>query len=109
MSLTCEFLSDNDEFNSMACNPSDHMNILFSSGTTLNQIHAGIDDIDIIQTMLDSCDIIFATHYVYDILIEKIPESKKIHRVDLDIDTQNFEYILSILGKEPPMIQSKRM
>ncbi|MCF6246124.1 MAG: GntR family transcriptional regulator [Desulfobacula sp.] len=85
---------------------------MFSSKTTLNRIHAGIDDIDIIQTMLDSCQIIFATHYVYDILIERISNTRKIQRqkiqrqkiqrVNLDIDPQNFEYILSILEKGDP-------
>ncbi len=73
---------------------------LFSSGTRLNRIHAGIEDTETILNMLASCDIIFATHYVHDILVETFPGSGKVHKVDLSIDPQNLEYIYSALSKE---------
>ncbi|MBU1341474.1 MAG: GntR family transcriptional regulator [Proteobacteria bacterium] len=72
---------------------------LFSSGSSLNRIHVGISDTKGIQTMLDSCDIIFATHYVYDTLVENFSTKKKIHRVDLDIDPGSLDFIISRLIK----------
>ena len=48
---------------------------------------------------MDICEIIFATNYVYDFLVENFPTKKKIHRVDLDIDPENFDFIISKLGK----------
>lgn len=75
---------------------------LFSSGTELIRFHAGIRDDEAIQSMLDTCQVIFATHYVYDRLIKDFPNARNIHRVTLDIDPQNFDYILSCLEKESP-------
>lgn len=75
---------------------------LFSSGTELKRVHAGIGDTDTIVSMLETCQIIFATHYVYDTLIKKFPHAREIRRVELDIDPQNFEYILSTVEEEAP-------
>lgn len=75
--------------------------IILSSGSSLKRIHAGISDTKAVLSMMESCDIIFATHYVYDMLIEKFPAGRqKIHRVDLDIDPENLDFILSKLGKK---------
>ncbi len=72
---------------------------MFSSGSSLNRIHVGIDDTKGIRSMLESCDIIFATHYVYDTLVENFPTEKRIYRVDLEIDPENLDFIISRLGK----------
>jgi len=72
---------------------------MLSTGSSLNRIHVGIGDKKGIQDMIESCDIIFATHYVYDTLVEKFPAKKKIHCVNLDIDSENLDFILSRLEK----------
>ena len=72
---------------------------LFTSGSSLNRIHVGIDDIKGIGAMLKTCDIIFATNYVYDTLVENFPTKKKICQVDLDIDPGNLDFIISRLEK----------
>ena len=74
---------------------------LFPSGTELIRYHAGIGDEKALTSMLTECQLVFATHYVYDRLINHFPNAEHIHRVDLDIDPQNFDYILSCLRKEP--------
>jgi hypothetical protein len=55
----------------------------------------GISDTKDIHSMLESCDIIFASHYVYDTLVETFPSDKKTHCVDLDIDPENLDFIIS--------------
>jgi len=75
---------------------------LLSAGSSLDQIHVGINDIKGIKEMIDICDIVFATHYVYDDLIAAFPLKKKIHRVKLDIDSGNLDFIISKLGKARP-------
>lgn len=71
---------------------------ILSTGSSLKRIHVGIDDKKGIKTMLESCDIIFATNYVYDTLVENFPSKKKICCVDLDIDPGNLDFIISRLG-----------
>ncbi len=79
---------------------------LLSTGLTLKRIHAGISDTLRIEHMLKECDIIFATNYVYDTFIETYPTIKKVHRVDLEIDQANLDFILSRLT-QPNQNQSK--
>lgn len=73
---------------------------LFPSGTSLTKYYVGIDDKERIREMIAACQVVFATHYVYDQLLKNCPGAQNVHRVELDIDHQNFEYILSALGKE---------
>lgn len=73
--------------------------ILLSSGSSLNRIHAGINDTKGIQSMLETCNIIFATHYVHDTLVKNFPTKKKVFRVDLDIDPGNLEFIIAKLTR----------
>lgn len=73
---------------------------LFPSGTELTKYYVGIGDKERIGEMFKACQVIFATHYVYDQLLKNFPEAQNVHRVELDIDHQNFEYILSALGEE---------
>ena len=75
---------------------------LFASGTVLKKIHAGISDTHLVKSMLASCQVVYATHYVYDHLKKEFPDANHIHRVELDIDPQNFDYILSMIEKEVP-------
>lgn len=70
-----------------------------SSGTSFNRIHVGINDTKAIQSMLETCDIIFATNYVYHTLVKNFPSPKKIQQVDLDIDPENLDFIISKLSK----------
>jgi GntR family transcriptional regulator len=75
---------------------------LFPTGTRLTRYHAGISDTAALSKMVAECDIIFATHYVFEQLIKMFPNARHIHQVNLDIDSQNLDYILSCLNKERP-------
>ncbi len=70
-----------------------------SSGSALKRVHVGINDKKGILAMLESCDVIFATNYVYDTLVQNFKPQKTIHRVDLDIDSANIDFIVSRLTK----------
>ncbi|MCP3873273.1 MAG: GntR family transcriptional regulator [Desulfobacteraceae bacterium] len=70
-----------------------------SSGSSLNRVHVGINDKKGIQSMLESCNIIFATNYVYANLTERFPTHKNIHCVDLEIDPPSLDFIISRLTK----------
>ena len=65
----------------------------------MTRIHAGINDTKDIRDMLRTCDIIFATHYVYDTLIKNFPTNKTIFRVNLDIDPGSLDFIIAALTK----------
>ena len=73
---------------------------LFSSDTELIRYHAGIGDTSKVESMLADCRVVFATHFIYDHLSRQFPDARNIRRVDLDIDPENFQYILSCLGKK---------
>ena len=69
----------------------------FSSGSRIIRCHAGINDRSDVKAMLDTCDPIFATHYVYEQLARENAQGKKIIRVDLDIDRESLDFIISSL------------
>ncbi|THB73484.1 MAG: GntR family transcriptional regulator [Desulfobacteraceae bacterium] len=75
--------------------------IVFSSGSTLEKIYAGMDNPDALARMAARCDVIFATQYAHDQLTHLMGTSRDIIRVDLDIDPDNLSYILSIIEQEP--------
>ncbi len=79
---------------------------LISTGLSLKRVHAGISDILRIEHILKECDLIFATNYVYNKFIETYPTLKTVHRVDLEIDQANLDFILSRLTR-PKRNQSK--
>ncbi len=67
--------------------------IVLSGGSTLTKIWAGLDNHDGMQQMLDRCDVIFATGYVYDKVAGMAGPDKRIERVDLNIERENIELI----------------
>ncbi len=71
----------------------------FSSGSRLERRHVGIDDKKAVQDMLETCNPVFATHYVYEQLLAGAPSNTNIIRVDLDIDLESLDFIISRLEK----------
>lgn len=63
-------------------------------------IFAGLSDTASIETMIAGCDIIFATHYIYDALIQEHTINAMVHKVDLEIDPASFDFIISNIKKE---------
>jgi len=74
-------------------------NIIRPKQSDTHPVFAGISQGDTITEMLDSSDIIFATHYAHETLIQNYPTPKKIVRVNLDIESDSFNFILSRICK----------
>ena len=43
--------------------------------------------------MLDQCDVVFATEYVYDRVREMVGQNKRVIRVSINVDADNVELI----------------
>jgi hypothetical protein len=43
--------------------------------------------------MLDPCDVVFATEYVYDRIREMVGQEKRLPRVSISVDEDNIEMI----------------
>ena len=66
---------------------------MFSSGSSLVKIWAGLDNGIGLQSLLEQCDVIFATSYVYERVLAIADSSKTVFKVDLSIDPANVDLI----------------
>lgn len=66
---------------------------IFSGGSSLTRIWAGLDNPSGVRDMLDRCDVVFATHYVYDRIRELAGPEKRVIEVEVSIDATNISYI----------------
>ena len=66
---------------------------IFSGGSGLIRIWAGMDDKHKVGKMLDQCDVVFATHYVFDRVRELASPDKRLIDVELCIDASSIRYI----------------
>ena len=66
---------------------------IFSSGSSFTRIWAGMDDPKKVREMLDQCDVVFATHYVFDRIRELAAPNKRIIEVELSLDASSISYI----------------
>ncbi len=66
---------------------------MFSSGSSLTRIWAGMDNPVKVREMLDQCDVVFATHYVFDRIRELAGPGKHVIEVELSIDASTISYI----------------
>ncbi len=66
---------------------------IFSGGSSLIKIWAGMDNDSELLKMLEKCQVIFASAYVYDRILEMVGEHQRVIKVDLGIDRSNIELI----------------
>lgn len=66
---------------------------IFSGGSSLIKIWAGLDNDSELLKMLEKCQVIFASAYVYDRVLEMVGEHQRVIRVDLGIDRANIDLI----------------
>ena len=66
---------------------------VFSGGSRLMKIWAGLDNGEALRTMLEKCQVIFASAYVYDRVLGMASEDQRVVKVDLGIDPANIDLI----------------
>lgn len=66
---------------------------ILSEGSTLIKIWAGLDDQPRLQDLLDKCQVIFASSYVYDRILPLTNSSQRLIKVELSIDEANINLI----------------
>jgi DNA-binding transcriptional regulator YhcF (GntR family) len=69
------------------------LRVPFSGGSSLKKIWAGFDNPEGLKKMLDQCDVVFATEYVYDRIREMAGQKKRVIRVSINVDEDNVELI----------------
>ncbi len=65
----------------------------FAAGQERQTIRAGLDDKAAVRGMLDSCDIVYATHYAYEQLTAMAPDVSFIVKVDLGVEHAGLEVV----------------
>ena len=68
-------------------------NLQFSEGRSLKKVYVGYDRLQELPELLNGCDVVFATSYVYDQVRNMLGNRKRVVKVDLSIDTQSIELI----------------
>jgi DNA-binding transcriptional regulator YhcF (GntR family) len=66
---------------------------IFSGGSSLTRIWAGMDNPARVREMLDRCDVVFATHYVADRIRELAGPKQRVIEVEVSIDASSISYI----------------
>lgn len=79
----------------------------FSSGSSLVKILAGLDNDKGLKKLLRSCDVVFATHYVFDKVKPMARPDTRLIKVDLSIDPANIELIRDRLARTNPIPASQ--
>lgn len=71
-----------------------------SGNITLNTIWAGADDHERLKEMLSQCEVIFATHHVYDQVVKAVDKDKRVVWVDASIPETSIDLIREKLEKQ---------
>ncbi len=66
---------------------------ILSGGSSLTKIWAGLDQDSKLQDLLEKCQVIYASHYVYDRVIRMADVNKRVIKVQLTIDQANVNLI----------------
>jgi DNA-binding transcriptional regulator YhcF (GntR family) len=69
------------------------LRVPFAGGSSLTKIWAGLDNPEGLEKMLDQCDVVFATEYVYERIRKMAGQNKQVIRVSINIDEDNIELI----------------
>lgn len=67
--------------------------VLLSGQVTLKTIWAGANNTTELEEMISECEVIFATHHIYDKVFEVAGDGKKIVKVDSSITDSNVQLI----------------
>ncbi len=70
----------------------------FAAGQERRTVCAGLDDKTAVTNMIDSCDIIYATHYAYEQLVDIAMNTSRIVKVDLGVDQAGLEVVRRALA-----------
>ncbi len=76
--------------------------VALAGGGSLVRIMAGQDRPEELKAMIESCDVIFATNYVYDRVRELAGPGKRLVKVALSIDPANIDLIRERLARSRP-------
>jgi GntR family transcriptional regulator len=79
-----------------------YRDIVFSGGSTLTKIWAGMDNPVDFQNMLDQCEVIFASYLVYDEVCRLCGPTKRVIKVKWSIDQANIDLIRQRLSVALP-------
>ncbi len=71
----------------------ENLQIPFGGGSTLTKIWAGYDNTRGLRKMIDQCDVVFATNYVYDRVRKMVGRKKRVIQVSINVDADNIELI----------------
>jgi DNA-binding transcriptional regulator YhcF (GntR family) len=66
---------------------------IFSGGSSIIKIWAGLDNQEGVQDVLDKCQVIYASTYVYDRIIQMTNSNHRVIKVELSIDQSNIDLI----------------
>jgi len=66
---------------------------ILSGGSTLTKVWAGLDQEHELQKLLEKCQVIYASHYVYDRVIRMTDADRRVIKVELTIDQANINLI----------------
>jgi hypothetical protein len=71
----------------------ENLRVPFAGGASLTKIWAGLNNPKGLKKMLDQCEVVFATDYVYARVCAMVGQKKRVIRISLSIDTDNVELI----------------
>lgn len=74
--------------------------VRLSGRVALNTIWAGADDTARLREMVSSCDVIFATHHVYDQVLGVSAKDQKVINLDVSLTDENIQIIRERLEKQ---------
>jgi len=61
-------------------------NLQFSEGRSLRKVYVGFDRLQELPDLLEGCDVVFASSYVYEQIKNMLGSKKRVAKVDLSID-----------------------
>jgi DNA-binding transcriptional regulator YhcF (GntR family) len=67
--------------------------IIFDGGSSLTKMWAGQDNIDGLRKLVDHCQVIFATNFVYDTIVSMAGSGTRVVKVNLSVDKANLELV----------------
>lgn len=75
---------------------------IISGGGALIKIWAGLDQETELQRLLEKCEVIFASHYVYDRIVSLVDANRRVIDVKLTIDQGNIDLVRERLTLAQP-------
>ncbi len=67
--------------------------IIFSGGSSLTKMWAGQDNVERLMKLVEQCQVIFATNFVYDRIVLMARPGTRVVKVDLSLDRANLDLV----------------